>query len=310
MGRGCRLKRRIMMEKQTLSQQFLAAWYAGTPLLAVITPDHGATLRTLRAAVEKDKPPLLRWNVMEGIVGVNEPGVEAATVILGGADPVAKSGNPAEALALAANLPEKSILFFFSAHRFVGRDAAGNEAVCQAAWNLRDKYKSSDRMLVLLAPELVLPPDLSSDVIVLEEELPSDDELAKVVVGVCKGAKLPEPKDGVLSKAVDALRGLGSLFTAEQVTAMSLRKSGLDQEALWARKRQSIEATAGLVIYKGAETYADIGGQAQITSYLRNIMRPDAPQTIKLLVHKDEIEKMMGGTGTATGVGTLDMQRP
>lgn len=289
-----------MMVKQDLAQQFLAAWYAGTPLLAVVTPDPGATLRTLRAAVEKEKPPLLRWNCMEGIVGVNEPGVEAAAAVLGGGDVVAKSGNPSSALELAANLPEKAILFFFNAHRFVGRDVAGNEAVCQAAWNLRDKYKASDRMLVLLAPELVLPPELAQDVIVLEEILPGDEELAKIVAGVHKGAKLPGPKKDVLDKTVDALRGL-SAFTAEQVVAMSLRKSGLDLDAVWIRKRQAIEATKGLTVYRGGETFSDIGGLDRIKEFTSGLFAGGAPP--KMIVHLDEIEKMLAGSGGTSGLG-------
>ena len=49
-------------------------------------------------------------------------------------------------------------------------------------------------------------------------------------------------------------------FPAEQALAMSLVKRELDTEDLWERKRQIIEQTPGLSVWRGGETFEDIGG--------------------------------------------------
>src|SRR5438105_1061100 len=46
--------------------------------------------------------------------------------------------------------------------------------VLQAIWNLRDRFKSSGAMLVLLTtPGAILPSEIRNDVMVLDEPLPS-----------------------------------------------------------------------------------------------------------------------------------------
>ena len=288
---------------ESLVQTFCFARWRGTPLVGIVTPDPAATIQALREGLGKEEKatPLLRWDIVQGIVGLNEKGTQAATQVLGGDDLALKSGNPAEALILAAKLPKESVLFFAGAHRILGRDVPGNEAACQAAWNLRDRFKADYRTLVLLAPELVLPSELAQDVVMMEESLPDDAALADLVLRLHKSFDPPlkPPTKEVLAKAVDALRGL-ALFPSEQITAMSLRAKGLDLEALWARKRQAIEATKGLSVYRGTETFADIGGLDRIKEFTSGLFKGGQPP--RVIVFLDEIEKMLAGARSA-GLG-------
>ena len=43
-------------------------------------------------------------------------------------------------------------------------------------------------------------------------------------------------------------------YPTEQVLAMSITKKGLDLERLWERKRQAVEQTPGLSVWRGGET--------------------------------------------------------
>jgi hypothetical protein len=73
----------------------------------------------------------------------------------------------------------------------------------------------------------------------------------------------------VIIKAVDALIGLAA-FPAEQALAISLVKRQLNTEDLWERKRQIIEQTPGLSVWRGGETFEDIGGVENVKINITN----------------------------------------
>ena len=105
-----------------------------------------------------------------------------------------------------------------------------------------------------------------------------------------------------MDQAVDALVGLAA-FPAEQALAMSLSKKGLDVERLWERKRQAVEQAPGLTIWRGGETFADIGGCDNIKRFLSAVLT--GQESPRVVVFVDEIEKAFAGTGTDTsGVKT------
>ena len=117
------------------------------------------------------------------------------------------SQHPVEALALAARLPDRSILFLHNAHRYTDQ-----AAVAQAMCNLRDTYKASGRTLVLLCPSLSLPSELVNDVWLIAEQLPGSYELTAIVREQYSSAQavaeLPNLSLDTLSQAVDAAASL------------------------------------------------------------------------------------------------------
>ena len=120
-------------------------------------------------------------------------------------------------------------------------------------------------MLVLVTtPGSVLPQELVQSVLVIDEPLPSHEDLRSIVGTTFENAKLGTPIAEDESRAVDALLGLAA-FPAEQVVAMSLSKRGLDHDQLWERKRQVIEQAPGLMVWRGGETFKDVGGCANVS---------------------------------------------
>src|SRR5213596_426336 len=104
------------------------------------------------------------------------------------------------------------------------------------------------------------------------------------------------------SQSVDALIGLAA-FPAEQVLAMSLSKNGLDLDWLWERKCQAVEQTPGLTIWRGGETFDQIGGCENIKRFLTAVLL--GREATRVIVFVDEIEKAFTGTGTdMSGVKT------
>jgi len=84
---------------------------------------------------------------------------------------------------------------------------------------------------------------------------------------------------------------------------MSLTREGLDTEALWERKRQVIEQTPGMRVWRGGESFDQIGGCSNIKSFLNALL--SGAESPRVVVFVDEIEKAFAGTGTdLSGVKT------
>ena len=269
----------------TLLEQFKKARMVSTPLIAVRTFDPAATIATLRTVANGD--PALCWDCIRGLSALNDAG----QAILQGdlfrdMDP-ASMVSPAEVLIQISFLPAKSLVFMVNAHW-----GLQSPPVIQAMWNLRDHFKQDRRTLVSLSPTANFPPELAQDVIVMDEPLPNAEQLAAIVYNTFANAQLPKPKDDVILKCVDAICGLGH-FAAEQVCAMSLSSEGMDVQALWERKRQQIENTQGLSVYRGKEVLTDVKGADNVIEFLTGTMAGDpAPSCV---VFMDEIDKMFSG---------------
>lgn len=274
-----------------------AARRVGTPLLAVRTADPASAITQVCAgAIGKNgPPPVLVWDFVGGLQGRNDAGKSVVGKVLGENSPAL---GPGDVLAVAQRIASDTILFFLNPQRVWEQPD-----VVQGIWNLRDVFKAGGQMLVLVTPAgATLPIELQNDVMIIDEPLPATDDLARLVSETFESAGVSAPDHATASNAVDALVGLAA-FPAEQVLAMSLSKNGLDLGRLWERKCQAVEQTPGLTIWRGGETFDQIGGCENIKTFLTAVLRGrEAPRVI---VFVDEIEKAFAGAGTdMSGVKT------
>lgn len=287
-------------------KQFKAARHVSTPLIAIRTFDAHSTINLVRnQCIKKEnvtKTGMIAWDAVHGLRAI--PGTKGETVLakLAGADGVQITVSFTEALRVLehADSSDDVIAFFHNAHLQM------NEAEQkQAVWNLRDDFKANGNMLVLLcSPGATLPEELVNDIFVMDEPLPSAEQLEGIVRECFKSAKVDKPGSETVSKAVDALTGLAS-FAADQATAMCLDNASgkLDVHELWSRKRQIISQTPGCSVHEGSETLADVAGLESVVSFLKKRMNGKNPP--KALLFMDEVEKAFAGTGTdMSGVKT------
>lgn len=308
-------------------EQVKHARRVSVPLVAVTTADPMSTLRTIANGLNNG--PVVAWDCVRGMFGINTTGETLADELNAGRDPEDRGGSPMEVLELGPRvapdgkprIPSGAIMVILQANAWLERPE-----VIQGVWNLRDLFKQDRRMLILLAHEITLPGAMKDDVVILDDPLPSPEELREIIVGIdaaanvcptcggtkkknglkceaCKGKgrsnRKPLPKESV-DKAVEAVRGLPA-FPAEQATAMALRKSGIDLDHLWDTKRKQIEQTRGLSVYRGGETFADLGGLQTIKAHLTEIMQGRRPPSC--IVWLDEVEKTgLAHTGDTSGV--------
>lgn len=284
--------------------QYKAARRVSTPLVMMRTFDAKSTTDAIRKALgEKVKEnALILWDCVHGLRPLvdNPPSVEEVAHLLNGAEPEA-SCELAVTLRMAERARTNVTLFLSNAHLYWKDEAS----IIQGIWNLRDGFKANGNMLVLLAnPGAILPCEITSDVVVMDEPLPTAAEIQAIVSDTFKFAKLEPPSEDTLSKATDALIGLPA-FPAEQSTAMCLdtKKKLLDIGELWQHKRTVISQTPGLSVWQGKERLADIGGIEAVKQFCSRIMTGNEPP--KTIIFIDEIEKAFAGTGTdMSGVKT------
>jgi hypothetical protein len=291
----------------TTSQQFKSIRRAGVPLCAIETADPRATIAGCCKALngKQDTVLLCAWDIIQGLQGLNEPGKAFAQDV--SPDGAVQSGNPAECLKLLADrAPNRKedgtgalIVFWHNAQRFLD-----NESVAQGVWNLRDTFKARGALLVLLAPSLTLPAELKQDVVIITEALPNEAELSAIVDSIAADAQLPAEKIKDKALVIDTLRGL-SAFAAEQVLAMSITPESIDAAGLWDRKQKMIEQTPGLSVWRGGETFEDLGGLDNLKGFLSKILT-SGKTPVRALLYLDEIEKSLAGTAGDTSGTSQD----
>lgn len=300
----------------TTQNPFRAARRAGVPICAIETADPAATVRACcldlvetQKRLKKDKTdPVMLWDIVQGLRGLNEPGTAAAKKIAG-ENP---SNNPSEMLDFTrVRCPDDAVLFMNNADAFLNNpDIVSQVSFSQAVWNLRDPFAAQHCTLVLLAPAITLPASLKHDCVVFTEPLPGETELAGIVKSVAEDSA----RESIIKQAeadkpyiVDTLRGL-SAFAAQQVLAMSVNGSGIDKDGLWTRKAKMIEQTPGLAVWKGNETFDDLGGLVNLKRFLTCILSSQKT-AVRAIGFIDEIEKAMGGTtGDTSGTSQDALQ--
>ena len=269
---------------------FKSARRVSTPLVAISTSDQFALMRRLFRAVGNGDSavPKLTWDIMRGLQAVNES-AKAMLAQFDQTEVMGAGGSPPGMLALAERFEAGTVLVMFNAHRFIE-----DVSVAQGISNLRDVYCENRRTLVLVGPSFQLPAELQ-DVVLFDEQLPDDEQLASILVRTYEAAY--DKTATVDPEWVDAVRGL-SAFTAEQVFAMSAHKDGIDKNELWARKRAAINQTRGLRFVRGGAGFDGLGGLDSFKRFMSRLGKKPG-----IIVFMDEIDKSIAGArGDTTGV--------
>lgn len=327
--------------------RFDAMRAVSTPFIAIDTMDQPATVTTLTdrllagdtpedapdkdAAGKKKKrrvTPIFEWDLIRGLRGRTKIAAEALGVVLqdmGQVEdpdrpdtktplPQSATTNLVLSLEIFGRMPERTVLFVYNAHNYLTDSRTeANEATIgtsQALMNLRDANIKTLRLVILCGSAYRFPPELRTDIQLLDEPLPSDEDLRTVVEREVsffnEGTKDPivvEPPRIV--EAVTRLRGIGSVSAAKQTVAMSLSKRGLDLEELWSRNQELISRTPGLKVYTGRDTYDDLWGYDEAKEYYDLVINGlDAPE---VFIFQDEIEKMFTADTSGTTTEMLGM---
>lgn len=285
---------------------------AGVPLVCYETSDPKQTIITVRKTMNgtEETTPILQWDTLRGITGVNDMGVALARDWQ--CDPL-NTGECGTALDFirdkatgkeTAKTCTRAVFFFHHAHRFID-----DSRVMQGVWNLRDTFEPIGAKLVLLATVGKVPVELRNDVVTLTDPLPTREEISKLIGHIARdaaknGAQIDPDAIETDEVIADTLTGISG-FGVRQTFAMSVRKTGVDPENLWDRKRKLIEQTRGLKMWRPKTGFESIGGLDRLKADLTAILT-SAATPVRAIYFWDEIEKMFAGAAGDTSGTSQD----
>lgn len=298
-------------------RSFKHAIMVSTPLLALSSADQQATVRwaTDSLADSKNKRSFFSWDLQRGLVATDNQSVNNYKIFLQSFmgkindektfrdEAKAQTCNLAELLNQFENLPSYTVVFIHNTQMFFQY-----EAVVQGFCNLRDVLKTKSCNIVMLGPSFAntIPLELSNDVVVIDEELPTRTVVADIVKAQftqlssqTKGL-IAVPDEPAIDGITNFLTGM-SPYAVEQHLALSVTRAGVNYRILAQQKQQSLVNIPGLKYEQWLERFSDIGGLNNIKDFFSLFM--SGPMKPRVLVRIDEMEKYMAGAGSEGGAG-------
>src|SRR4029079_18101263 len=123
------------------------------------------------------------------------------------------------------------------------------------------------------SPLVQVPTELDKQFVVVEHPLPDRAQLEEIASGVATEAgELPEGHER--SRLLDAAVGL-TRYEAESAYSLSLVRHGkLQAETLWELKSQMLKKSGLVQLYRGQETFSDLGGLDALKAFCKRALRP------------------------------------
>lgn len=175
--------------------------------------------------------------------------------------------NPLQALEYVTKISEKAggIFILRDFQRFLE-----DIAVSRQLRNLARVLKSQAKNIVIVAPQIQIPAELSEVLTVLDFALPTAPEIRTEIERLTAATAQPLP-DKLLDELVRSAQGL-SLERIRRVLTRAIAFNGRlepeDAELILEEKRQSIRQTQILDFYPATEQISDIGGLDNLKDWL------------------------------------------
>lgn len=229
------------------------------PIIAVETYEEERIEEGLKRVAAKLDIPLFLWTVTEGLGRSGE------------GNPIYDTKHPLKALGNLAAIPNEGIYLFKDLHKYL-REAE----VVRKLQDLARPFAKDRRALIIVAPQITLPPELEKLAAFFRLDLPSESELrllAKQVVGDLSRQhkiKIDLSSDG-FDRLIESMKGL-TLFEAERVlTKAVLRDLALthdDLDVVLEAKREVLEKDGVLEFFPVEEGMGGIGGLENLKRWL------------------------------------------
>ncbi|MEW6496125.1 MAG: AAA family ATPase [Cyanobacteriota bacterium] len=175
--------------------------------------------------------------------------------------------NPLQALEFVEKVTQSAAAIFIlrDFHRFLE-----DISISRKLRNLSRLLKSQPKNIVILSPQVTVPPELTEVLTVMDFPLPNGLEI-KAEVQRLLAATAQSLSEKVLDELVRSAQGL-SLERIRRVLARAIASHGAiqpeDVELILEEKRQSIRQTQILEFYPATEKISDIGGLDNLKDWL------------------------------------------
>lgn len=249
-----------MSNQPSLKERLVYYIKAGYPALYIVSHEEArveATMREVLAALNQndDDDPfkLSAWSCTTGLVEISDGGKENGCP------------EPMEALAHFMEAPPRSIYLMRDFHTFV---EDRNPVVWRKMKDSLPTAKSNNKVLIIVACRLCLPPELEKEITVLDLALPGRDQLKAILHGLLEGDNRNTKNVEHEAEILSAAQGL-STTEAENAFALSIvEKDLVDPAIVYREKCQAVRKSGLLEVVDTNITLDDIGGLASLKHWL------------------------------------------
>ena len=223
---------------------------AGYPCLYLVSHEEQRIERTIAEAASATQRLLFAWDIVKGRHDIAEGTIEAINA-------------PDEILASVQSMPENSILLLRDFHLFISEP---NAIIIRHFKDACIQAKARGITLMILAPEIKIPLELTKLVTPIEFSLPDRPALTIVLQSIADSADILLPDD--LTPVLSAASGL-TTGEAEDAFALSVVESGhITPEVIQREKANTIRKNGILEIVDYPSSLDGIGGLENLKSWL------------------------------------------
>ena len=242
-----------------IKQELSLCVRARYPIICLLTWEETRAERLVRSIAESARKEMVTWSLSEGFDPVQEEAGNAK--------------DPETVLKHIINSSRKAIYLLKDFHPFMER-----ELIVRLLRDITVKLKKSYKTVILVSPQLQIPPDLEKDITVFDLPLPTAQELGVVL------RKLLEPYKGsskikvdlssqLMEKVIQGTLGL-TLKEAENVYAKALLKdrsfTSDDLPDIISEKQQMIRKSGILDFIPFSTDMKDVGGLEGLKQWLQH----------------------------------------
>jgi hypothetical protein len=220
------------------------------PIIYVVSWEERRVEETVREICQRRGKKLIQWTITGGLGGN-----------IASKDPIA-------ALDQVLAAPDQTVFLFKDLHPFLN-----DYQVIRKLRDLVYALKTSYKTLILLAPVLKLPIELEKEITVVDYQLPSIQDIDRLLEGIIQSVRTNPQIDVTLSpeereQILKAASGLTS-NEAENVFAKSLvEKRKFDIDVILGEKEQIIRKSGILEYYPASEAFSDVGGMDLLKDWM------------------------------------------
>jgi hypothetical protein len=242
--------------------EYISACFTG---LWVQSHEHDDALREIAAMYREQQWRLAIWDIERGLQFPGQGNGRAADA--SGTDPLAAI----RSINVLAVPKTSAVLVLVNLHRFLN-----SAEIVQALAQQIVAGKHNRTFCIVLSAVLQVPVELEKLMAVVEHDLPDRQQLAEIARGVAtEEGELPQGVE--LDRLLDAAAGL-TRYEAENAYSLSLvRHRTVEPDVIWQLKGETLKKSGLLTLYRGGETFADLGGLDALKHFCLQALRPKAP---------------------------------
>lgn len=220
------------------------------PIIYVVSWEERRVEETLREICQKRGKKMIQWTITSGLGGN------------------VASRDPLAALDQVLAAPDQTVFLLKDFHPFMN-----DHMVVRKLRDLVYALKTSYKTLVLLSPVLKLPVELEKEITVVDYQLPTPQDLDRLLEGIIQSVRSNNQIDVNLTplereQILKAASGLTS-NEAENVFAKSLvEKRKFDIDVILSEKEQIIRKSGILEYYPASEAFSDVGGMDLLKEWM------------------------------------------